>query len=199
MNKPRWLPLSTAALALAVACALFSNKAQQPEPIATPATPSSSPDRAPSSTPVILLTHISEQGHFLIQYPQVFRLYLEEKPSVDGVIAPAPNTISILSPSSPNYLLTIERFPSVGTGSLTEFISRTPCINLPATGQHLIIADEPALFFPDTLCGPYGSSLLFFLHSDDGYIISVESHARYDDIADSVTGILTTIRWISDQ
>src|SRR3970282_756795 len=127
MHKPRLLLLLGSASALAVACALFSGTLQQPQPTASRGASPTSPGPRPSSTPALLLSYISEQGHFLLQYPQDFELYVDAKPSVDGVIVSAPNSIPIPNPSSPNYLLAIERFPSVGTESRAEFISQGPC------------------------------------------------------------------------
>ena len=199
MHKPRSLLPFASASALAVACALFSGALQQPQPTASFGASPTSPGLRPSSTPALLLSYISEQGHFLLRYPQDFELYVDAKPSVDGVVISAPNSISIQSPSSPNYLLTIERFPSVGTTSLAEFIRQAPCIPDPASGQDLTVANEPALLYPETPCGPYGSSLIFFLHSEDGYLITIETHAPFDEIAESVNSILATIEWVEEQ
>jgi hypothetical protein len=199
MPKPRSLLIVASASALAVACAVTSSTLQHPQPTASRRASATSPGPRPSSTPSLLLTYTSEQGHFLLQYPQGFELYVDAKPSVDGVVISAPNSISLLSPSSPNYLLTIERFPSVGTTSLAELISQTSCIIDPANGQELTVAGEPALLYPETPCGPYGSSLIFLLHSEDGYLITIQTHAPFDDIADSVTSILATIEWVEEQ
>ena len=199
MHRPRLLLLLGSASAVAVACALFSGTLQRPQPTASRGASPTSPGLRPSSTPSLLLTYVSEQGHFLLQYPQGFELYIDAKPSVDGVVISAPNSISVLSPSSPNYLLTIERFPSVGATSLAEFIRQAPCIPDPASGQDLTVANEPALLYPETPCGPYGSSLIFFLHSEDGYLITIETHAPFDEIAESVNSILATIEWVEEQ
>ena len=199
MARRKWLAVPAALAALSLGCALFSPIVQQPQPsLRATLTPSLS-DEPPSSTPVLLLTYISEQAHFLIQYPQGFELYVAEKPSVDGVIVANPNSIAILSPTSPNYLLTIERFPLAGSTSLIDFILDTPCIADPAVSQQLIFANETALFYPHTTCGPYGSSLMFLLHGEDGYLITIESHTRYEDIAGSVMSVLSTLQWIADQ
>ena len=199
MHKRRLLLLLGSASALAVACAVFSGTLQQPQPTASRGASPPSPGLRPSSTPSLLLTYISDQGHFLLRYPQGFELYVDAKPSVDGVVISAPNSISILSPSSPNYLLTIERFPSVGTTSLAEFISQGPCILDPDDAQELTVANEAALLYPQTPCGPYGSGVIFFLHSEDGYLITIETQAQFDDIVDSVNSILATIEWVEEQ
>jgi hypothetical protein len=194
-----WLAALAAFSTLPLACALFSPILTQSQPTPqTGLTPSPSDQRA-SSTPVFLLTYVSEQGHFLIQYPQGFNIYVGERPSVDGVIVASPNSISILSSTSPNYLLTIELFPLARTGSLIEFVSDTPCIPDRALGQQLTVANEMALFYPQTTCGPYGSSLLFLLHGEDGYLITIESHNPYEHIAGSVMNVLSTLQWTADQ
>jgi len=199
MARRQWLTALAAFSTFAMGCALLSPILQQSPPTLQPAPTPSSSEQLPPSTPVLLLTYASEQGHFLIQYPQGFTLFIGEKPSADGVLVANPNSISILSSTSPNYLLTIEHFPLAGTRPLMQFISDTSCIADPALAQQLTIASETALLYPQTTCGPYGSSLIFLLHGDDGYLISIESHTRYQDIAGSVISVLSTLQWASDQ
>jgi len=61
----------------------------------------------------------------------------------------------------------------------------------------VLIAGDRALLFPDTVCGVYGSSLMFLLHGNQGYEITIASHEQYQDIAESVMRVLSTFQWES--
>lgn len=150
-----------------------------------------------SETPQSRLIYTSDEGYFTFQYPEEYALYVGEKPSVDGVITPLPNSVTIQSPESPNYLLTIEHIIQVGLHSLIGFVSEAGCELDLASGQEVLIASETGLLFPDTPCGPYGSSLLFLVHEGIGYRISIESFEPYPALGDSVMSLLSTFQWIS--
>jgi hypothetical protein len=155
----------------------------------------------PTGTPSSMLTYVSESGRFSIQYPPDYTLYADQRPGVDGVISPLPeDTIAILSPASPNFLLTIEYIPLPGGTSLVDLASQasqTHCDLNNTARQEFLIAHQNAFLFPDLPCGPYGYTLLLTLFERDGYVMTVESHQSYADVSDAVMQIISTFQHLN--
>jgi pimeloyl-ACP methyl ester carboxylesterase len=146
-----------------------------------------------------MLTYLSESGRFSIQYPPGYILYSDESPGVDGVMASLPqDSIAILSPGPPNFLLTIRHISLPESLSVEEFATQWACGNLDlTTSQKVLIEKQTALLFPELPCGPYGSSMLFLMHAKDGYVMSVESHQPYIEISGPVMQIISTFQYLN--
>ena len=150
--------------------------------------------------PILMSTYVSEQGHFSIQYPKGYSLYLEAIPGVDGVVHPLPESaIAILSPSFPNFLLTIKYVSLPRALSLAEFASESGqayCDLDSAASQEVLIGDQTSLLFSGLPCGPYGSHLFLLLHGTDGYLMILETHQSYDEVSDAVMRIISTFQYL---
>ena len=180
---------------LAAGCNLPVGVQPTPPAILTPPPPPASATASPSATPLPLLTYGTDDGRFTIQYPQGYVLYIGEKPSVDGVLAPLPNGIAILSKTSPNFVLSLMPVEPDTPTSLEALASQDDCKLDPSQGQELVIASERALLFPDTPCGPFGMSIVLLMHGGDAYRITVESHSSYPEVSAWVLELLSTILW----
>ena len=194
-GRARIVSLVCFAAALAAGCNLPSGVQSAPPATLTPPPPPASTTPSPSPTPLALLTYGSDDGRFTIQYPQGYVLYIGEKPSVDGVLSPLPDGIAIVSDTSPNFSLSVERFSAVGPTSLESIASQDGCGLDPSQGQALEIGSEHALLFPDIPCGPYGMSVLLLVHGSDAYRLTVESHSSYPEVSARVMQLLLTIQW----
>ncbi len=84
-------------------------------------TPSPLPRNDPReiSTP----TYISSEGHFSINVPPHFSLYVDQVPSVDGVLTTVPNTVALQSRAAPPVLITIRYFEIDRDTSLADFLA----------------------------------------------------------------------------
>ena len=203
-GEPIASPLRLSALltfaALAVACN-SSIAIQQPTPTpAATAAPQATATPQSGETSSAVQTYTWSAGGLSIQYPSDYQLYSEQKPGVDGVVAPLPNGIALVSTTSPNFVLSIQFFPQPAPGSLHDFVlSDDSCPQDPALGQEVLVAGETAWLFPDTPCGPYGSSLLYLVRQSIGYRITVETHATFQEISFPVLELLSTIAWLDAQ
>lgn len=135
-----------------------------------------------------------EDGRYALEVPSGYRLYEDETPSVDGVIAPTPGTLSLASPSG--FVLTVRHISLADTGVALEAFIRQggyACGVDPAQGVEVQIAGERALSFEDTLCSPhFGKTFFYFLHGPFAYELGVESNAPYRLIEEEVAGVLAT-------
>ena len=157
-------------------------------------TPELAPPAEPSaSSPEV--DYVSEEGHFAIRYPEGYRIYVGEKPSVDGVIIPLRNSITLVSSTSPNFGLTIEHFAFENPLSLEDFISQDDCLLDATSARGIVVGTEPGALFADTPCGPVGSSLAFLVHEKGAYRLTIETVGNYAQIEESVMAVLSTFEW----
>jgi hypothetical protein len=200
LNPPRRPTVLLALAALAAACNLsVANQAPTPTPNETAALQATATSQS-SETPTVVQSYTWWKGGLSIQFPAEYRLYTEQKPSVDGVVIDLPNGIAIASPSSPNFVLSIEFFRLEQPRTLHEFVlDDDGCILDPTLGEEITVASEPAVLFPDTPCGPYGSSILYLARQSIAYRITVETPAPYQEVSASVMALLSTIQWIDAQ
>ena len=190
--------LSTTLLALGpmmLACNLAgATREASPTPAETPSLAAPTPQLTDTPTAVPVYTWVA--GGLSIQVPSGYRLFVEQRPGVDGVVTPMPNGIALASNTSPNFVLSIQVFPLKGQPSLAEFVLEDDdCPLDPAQGLPNLVASEAALEFSDTLCGPYGSSRLYVVRQSAGYRFTIESHTLYPETSASVTELLATLQW----
>ena len=184
-------PLQTATLAEATAAPIVPSLATTHTPV--------TPGLVPASTlspPYPGVAYVSDQGHFTIRVPEGYRIYVGEKPSVDGVIIPFPNSVTIVSSTSPNFVLNVEYFALEQPLSLEDFISQDDCVRDPTSGRELVVGTETGALFADTLCGPVRSSLVFLVRGEDAYRLMIETMGRYAEVEESVLAVLSTFEWM---
>ena len=191
-----WPALLLAPAVLALACNVLGNLDESTPTLADAGTLPAAVSPSPTYSSVPWQTYASPAGGFSIEFPPGYVLYVEQKPSVDGVVVALPNGIAILSPASPNFVLSVEYFPTKLSLSLGDYVLGDGCVQDPNSGQATQIDSVPGLLFLDTPCGPYGSSLLYVVRQSMGYRFTVESHSAYPEIAGSVADLLATIQWI---
>lgn len=185
--------LLTAVLALSVltsACSSLS--AALPQAAVQAQTPTTPATAAPATPSVSLTTYSSPDGRFSFQYPEEYVIYVDEKPSVDGVIFPFPNSVTVVSRTSPNFMLTIEQFSLGAPLSLADFLSQDDCVSDPSLGERILIGAETALLFPDTPCGPMGYSFLLLVHDDDAYRVTIETTGSFQEVREPAMAVLST-------
>jgi hypothetical protein len=118
---------------------------------------------------------------------------VDEKPSVDGVISPAPGTIALYKDSGVAFVLSIEYKPLDEALSATSFAEGDdPCVAGSPGAIPLALDDKDAVIFPDTPCGPDGSTVVYLVHGLRGYRITIESANPFQTIQDLVMPILET-------
>ena len=141
-----------------------------------------------------MATYTSTAGRFSITYPATeLILFVGEKPSVDGVLIPLPNSVSLQRTVEPSMLITIRYFQLGEESELSEFVAREdPCASGVPIVETIRLGQLEAIFLRDTPCGPYGYSLIAALHDGFGYLITIESHARFENIEEIVNAILET-------
>ena len=159
------------------------------------------PTALPSEAPPPLstgemLTYLAQDGGFSIQYPARDELFVGARPSVDGVLAPLPDSITIVHLGPPNFQLTIEYSALEEGSSFADFIAADECDMGDAIGKELLVAGETSLLYADTPCGPYGSSRIFLTHGRRGYRFTVETHEAYESVRGPVLDLLSTVRWL---
>ena len=186
--------LLTAVLALGVLTSACSSPSSAALPQATvqaqtPTTPATAASATPS---VSLTTYSSPDGRFSFQYPEEYAIYVDEKPSVDGVIIPSPNSVTIVSTTSPNFMLSIEHYPFDDPLSLADFLSQDDCTNDASIGERVLIGGEAGLLFPDTPCGPIGYSFLVLVHDYDGYRVTIETTGTFEEVREPAMAVLST-------
>ena len=153
-------------------------------------------EASPTSAADDLKTYIAQEAGFAIQYPADDELFVGARPSADGVLAPVPHSITIVHPPPPNFQLSIEYSARAEASSLAEFIAEDDCDMGDAIGEEILVAGKLGLLFPDTPCGPYGSSRLYLIHEGSGYRFVVETHENYATVRDLVLSLLSTVRWL---
>lgn len=191
-----WLLLAGMLLLLSACADLtdlpgFTTAPPLPSPTAT-AAPAATPTEEPVAVAeVTTLTYESTAGEFTIDYPSTAQIYEEQRPSVDGTLAAAKNTVAI-QPAEQNFVLTVTYFDLDPGADLATFVSeQSGCVEVvPESGEPATLNGLRALFFADTACGPAGTSYYFLVRSGRGYRFEVESNAPYANIAPSVQPLL---------
>lgn len=151
---------------------------------------------APSTTDNELLNY---QGGYRIVLPPTATIYQNQKPSVDGVLAPMADTLII---QTAEYIFALTHVSIEAEIPLAHFVDdASECMMVNSEmGQLRTIGARSYLFFPDAPCGPSG--ITYFYTIDDsqgsnlqggdswGYRISVEANVPYRDVATEVATIL---------
>ena len=144
-------------------------------------------------------TYTSQVGKYSFNYPDSVKIYIDEKGSADGVRIPLKDT-TVISGSIPQlksgYQLSINhRIPS--EGNLKDFIDKNSTCNEVQSGKAkaFILDGKPTSIFEDTICGLYGITVIYAINNGVGYIIEIESHANYSDLATYTDQILSTFKY----
>lgn len=138
----------------------------------------------------------SENGHFSLQYPNTAIFYENQQVSVDGVISPAENNIAIQDTSIDGSVLNLTYFTLPNDTTLSDFIHlESDCLELSSlTGQSFSLHDHEALLFPDTNCGPYGTTYIYTIAGNMGYRFTIETHENYSAASDFIDPILKSFQ-----
>jgi len=167
-------------------------------PVIQPPTQATMPATAASATAVAPaeLTYNSGAGGFSLRYPATVTQMSDVRPTVDGVLTPAANTVAFVS-EAPSYVLSITWFDLADRTVLRRFVNadRECPVSTATTGQPVDLAGYAALLFPDTPCGPFGATYLFAVVDLRGYRITVESMATYAEVQAAVETLLATLEF----
>jgi hypothetical protein len=116
-----------------------------------------------------------------------------EKLSVDGVVISSPDLVSLQREVEPSVQIAIHHYRIEEGSNLSEFVAENdPCAGAGAPAESRRISGVEASFFRDTLCGPYGYSLLAAIDNGYGYLIQIEARGKYEDVDNIVGPILDT-------
>ena len=141
--------------------------------------------------------YISADGAYSIAYPADFVLRVGEKLSVDGVVISVPDLVSMQKEGDPSVLITIKHYRIEEGSDLSIFVAENdPCAGASAPAETRTVSGVEAIFFRDTLCGPYGYSLLAAIDNGFGYLIQIEAHSKYEDVDHIVDPILSSFRML---
>ncbi|MEZ4710153.1 MAG: hypothetical protein R3A44_23315 [Caldilineaceae bacterium] len=140
--------------------------------------------------------YANPQGGFTLQYPADAVRYESARPSVDGALAQAFNTVAFAN-SEPAFVLTITWFDLTADATLRSFMdANSECPDATATGgQPFQIDGHEALIYPNTPCGAYGATYFFTLVDSRGYRFTVETMSSYDDVRGAVEDVLHTLHF----
>ena len=192
MKPSRFLVAALALCVLVAACSSPTRSATLPQATIQAVRPTSPATAAPPTPSISLTTYSSPDGRFSFQYPEEYVIYVDEKPSVDGVIFPFLNSVTVVSRTSPNFMLSIEQFSLDAPLSLADFLSQDDCVRDPSLGERILIGAETALLFPDTPCGPMGYTLLLLVHNNDVYRVTIETTATFQEVREPAMTVLST-------
>lgn len=139
-------------------------------------------------------TYLSADGRYSVSYPaDEFALLVDQKPSVDGVIAPAPGSVSLHRTLEPSLLITIRHIQLQGQPDRYELVAaQDPCAADGASAEDRLLGSLEALLFRDTPCGPYGYSLVAATDRGYGYLVQIEARVPFDEVAEAVNAILAS-------
>jgi len=137
-------------------------------------------------------TFNSPDGHFSFQYPEDYRIYVDEKPSVDGVVIPFPNGVTVVSTGAPNFMLSVQQTTFDERPTLEDFLALDDCVGSPKGFDSVEIGSEEWLLVPDTPCGPFSYSLLFLVDGYDAYRVTVETTGTFEDVRERAMALLST-------
>jgi hypothetical protein len=140
-------------------------------------------------------SYTSAGGHFTIQYPADYAFYENQRPSVDGLVVVAPQTVAVYKVSDPSFILSIE-YKQIEEGLSTEAFAQQDdsCVASSSQKAEIILDGKPAIQYIDTPCGPYGSTVIYLAHGALGYRFTIEAGTDYRSIEGLVQPILDTFR-----
>ena len=116
----------------------------------------------PADTPAAWQTYTSPAGLFSIRHRAADAFYENKIPSVDGVLAPVSNTIAIRISTPDPVILSITSKPiKPGTAVETFAAQDDPCAAQSLPVEPVKISGQAALMFKDTLCGPFGTTVIY--------------------------------------
>jgi len=147
-------------------------------------------------------TYTSQGGKYSVKYSSNIKIYENEKFSVDGVKIPLKNTTVLLSDALPdlntNYQMSINYNLLKENTSRKEFIDNySSCEEIKfEKGKVFSIGEKEALIFEDTPCGAYGMTAIYSVSNGLGYIIQIETNARYKDIKKYTDPIFSTFKFL---
>ncbi len=146
---------------------------------------------------IATLNYYSPAGGFTIRYPATAVFMENVRPSVDGALAQAANTVAFVN-GSPNYALTITWFDLADRTVLRRFTDAySECAAITGTaGQPLDINGHAALLFPEAPCGPFTTTYIFTVFELRGYRISVETMDTYADVQGAVEAVVATMQFL---
>jgi WD40 repeat protein len=138
----------------------------------------------------------SEDGQFSLEYPITATFYKGQQNSVDGVLSAADNTISIQDSSADGWVLNLTYYTLADNTSLVDFIhNQNDCMELSSLpGQSFSIQGHDALLYPDTNCGPYGTTFIYTKAGNMGYRFTIESYENYLATAPFIDPILKSFQ-----
>jgi len=138
----------------------------------------------------------SVDGQFSLRYPNTAIFYENQRVSVDGVVSLAENTIAIQESANGGPVLSLTYYELPSNTSLTNFVrSEKECAELAnLTGQSFSLNGHSALLFPDTNCGPYGTTYLYTIIGNMGYRFTIESYENYSATGQFTSPILNSFQ-----
>lgn len=136
---------------------------------------------------------IYKSNRFSIEYPNELAFYENERPSVDGVMAPLQNSITL---QASGFLLTVTTFDIAPGTTLANFIDgHLECLEVNSTGgQSATLGSLDAKLFPDTLCGLNGITYLYAVQGGTGYRLTIESGDDFAFVLSAVQPILDSFQ-----
>ena len=145
-----------------------------------------------------LVEYTNTEGAFSIQYPEEDKIYEDQHPSVDGVVADAPDSVALQHVSTNGFVLSIAFVPLTEGISPTDFAaSDDTCAVSDLPVESFTLGGENALLFKDTPCGPFGSSIIYATHAQMGYRILIESGGAFQAVKPEVSNILDTFKFLA--
>jgi hypothetical protein len=126
-------------------------------------------------------TYVSEKGLYSLVYPSTAIFYENQHVSVDGVVSPAVNTISIQEYAKGGAVLSLTHYV-LPPGTTLAFFARSEkeCAGIATLpGLSIILQGRSALLFPDTRCGPYGTTYIYTMTGNMGYRFTIETSENY--------------------
>jgi len=164
------------------------------------ATTAAVPTYEPSVSPIPTQTaptetHSGEMAYkgdgYTIQVEDGLTLFENERPSVDGVITPLPDSVAL---QDDNFILIITTFDIEEGIRLADFVnSNQECMNI-SPGMPTTVGNLAAMIFIDTPCGMYGTTYLYALAGNIGFRFAVESPESYADIQADVQSIMDSFQ-----
>ena len=191
-NQVLFFPVLLIISGLLASCLVITTRAEStfPAPVPTGITVTDQPVEASSQV------YLSEDGQFSLQYPDTAIFYENQQVSVDGVLSPAENTLTIQDTSSDGSVLSLTYQSLPDNTSLADFIrTENDCMELSRlAGQSFSLQGYEAMLFPDTNCGPYGTTFIYTIVGNMGYRFTIETHENYSATAEFSDPILESFQ-----
>ena len=158
------------------------------KPVETTQTPSVAPMRPD------WIAYKDKIGDFIIQYPQSYTV------SKTGM-----TSVQVASPTIPeintDFRLGIKYKSVIPSQTMNELItSNKPCVAIkPQGGTHLTLNGKiEAQIYMDTPCGKQTSTVVYTVHKDKLYIITVDSQAKFSELKPYVDPIIETLQFTNN-